>query len=49
MITHITENDDIIMKLALREKSPNTEFFLVRIFLYLDWIQENVDQKKLRI
>ena len=23
---------------ALPEKSPNTEFFLVRIFLYLDWI-----------
>ena len=23
-------------KLALREKCPNTEFFLVRIFLYLD-------------
>ena len=31
------------------EKCPNTEFFLVRIFLYLDWIQENKDQKKLRI
>ena len=26
-----------------------TEFFLVRIFLYLDLIQENTDQKKLRI
>ena len=25
------------------------EFFLVRIFLYSDWIQENTDQKKLRI
>ena len=23
---------------ALREKCPNTEFFLVRIFLYSDWI-----------
>ena len=23
---------------ALREKCPNREFFLVRIFLYLDWI-----------
>ena len=34
---------------SLREKCPNTEFFLVRIFLYLDWIQKNVDQKKLRI
>ena len=31
---------------SLREKWPNTEFFLLRIFLYLDWIQENTDQKK---
>ena len=30
---------------TLREKCPNTELFLVRIFLYLDWIQENTDQK----
>ena len=36
-------------KQARHEKCPNTEFFLVRIFLYLDWIQENTDQKKLRI
>ena len=34
---------------TLREKCLNTEFFLVRIFLYLDWIQENTGQKKLRI
>ena len=34
---------------SLREKCPNTEFFLVRIFLYLDWMQENTDQKKLHI
>ena len=34
---------------SLREKFPNTEFLLVHIFLYLDWIQENTDQKKLRI
>ena len=34
---------------ALRERCPNTEFFLVRIFLYLFWMQENTDQKKLRI
>ena len=42
----------------LREKCPNMEFFLVCIFLYSDWIrrslylvriQENTDQKKLRI
>ena len=30
---------------SLREKCPNTELFLVGIFLYLDWIQENTDQK----
>ena len=30
-------------------RCPNTEFFLVRIFLYSDWIQENTDQKQLRI
>ena len=32
-------------KYILREKCPNTEFFLVRIFQYSDWIQENSDQK----
>ena len=32
---------------ALREKCPNTEFFLTRIFPYLDWMQENTGQKKL--
>ena len=36
-------------KIPLREKYPNREFFLVRIFLYSDWIQEKMDQKKLRI
>ena len=30
-------------KQLLREKCPNTEFFLVCIFLYSDWIQENAD------
>ena len=43
---------------SLREKCPDTEYFLVRIFLYSDLrsksrysvrIQENTDQKKLRI
>ena len=29
----------------LREKCPITELFLVRIFLYSDWLQENTDQK----
>ena len=33
---------------ALRENYPNTEFLLVRLFLYSDGIQENTDQKKLR-
>ena len=36
-------------KRSLREKCPNAEFFLVYIFLYSDWIQENTDEKKLRI
>ena len=31
--------------LSLRGKCWNTEFFVVRIFLYSDWIQENTDQK----
>ena len=31
---------------ALREKCSNTEFFLIRIFLYSVRIQENTDQKK---
>ena len=35
--------------LTMREKCTNTEFFLVRIFLYLVRLQENTDQKKLRI
>ena len=29
----------LFKKFTLREKCPNTEFFLVRIFLYSDWIQ----------
>ena len=34
---------------TLREKCPNTELFLVRIFLYSVPIQENTDQKQLLI
>ena len=34
---------------SLREECPNTEFFLVRIFLYSVRIQKNTDQTKLRI
>ena len=30
---------------SLREKCPNTDLFLVLIFLYSDWKQENADQK----
>ena len=33
----------------VRENCPNMEFFLVCISLYLDWIQENAEQKKFRI
>ena len=35
--------------LTLREKVPNMEFFLVRIFRYSGWIRESMDQKKLHI
>ena len=34
---------------TLREKFSNMEFVLVRIFLYLYWILENTNQKKLHI
>ena len=36
--------EKVLMEKALREKCPNTEFFLVRIFLYSVRIQENTDQ-----
>ena len=36
-------------KVSPCKKCPNTKFFHVRIFLYFDWIQENTNQKKLRI
>ena len=38
-----------VITLSLREKCPNTELFLVHIFLYSVRIQENTDQKLLRI
>ena len=28
-------------KLSLRQKCPNTEFFLLRVFLHLDWIRRD--------
>ena len=40
---------EVCPELTLREKCPNTEFFLVRIFLYSIGMQESTDQKKLRI
>ena len=43
------EKNGYTKQVPLPEKCPNTEVFLVRIFLYLDWIQENTGQKKLRI
>ena len=42
-------NNFTILSCALLKKHLNTEFFLVRVFLYLDWIQENTDKKNLRI
>ena len=35
--------------ITLREKCPNTEFFLVRILPYPVQMRESTDQKKLRI
>ena len=40
---------DVLFKLAFCEKCSSTEFFLVSIFLFLDWKQKNTGQKKLRI
>ena len=45
----IFQNLETFITVSLREKCQNTELFLVRSFLYLDWIQENTDQKQLRI
>ena len=41
-ITSLVNIGNIFM--ALREKCQNTEFFLVRIVPYSDWIRENTDQ-----
>ena len=35
----VTTNSRTALKSTLREKCPNTELFLVRIFLYSDWIR----------
>ena len=43
-------NDMLQMSsISLCKKCPNTEFFLVLIFPYLDWIRENTNQKKPQI
>ena len=39
----------LLVLISLPEKCPNTEFFLVRIFLYSARMQENAHQEKLRI
>ena len=39
----------VLQMFSLNEKCPNTEFFLVLIFLHLDWIQENTYQKKIHV
>ena len=39
------KGDELMTRLALREKCTNTESFLVRIFLHSVGIQENTDQK----
>ena len=58
MKNEIGLKDEFIMYYSLLEKCPNTEFFLVLIFVCTDWIrkspylvriQENTDQKKIRI
>ena len=42
----IHENDlKFFFKLTLIQKNPKTVLFLVCIFLYSDWIQENTDKK----
>ena len=42
-------DNDINHFITQREKCPNTEFFLVRIFPYSVQIQENTDQEKFLI
>ena len=43
MVMNVVLN--LVVDSTLREKCPNTELFLVRIFLYSVQIQENTDQK----
>ena len=43
--TYILSIFILLLNQTLRKKCPNTELFLVRIFLYSVQIQENADQK----
>ena len=43
------ESTFTILNTKLREKFPDTEFFMVSIFPFLELTQESTDQKKLRI
>ena len=51
----VVRNNDLMwnifwmLKPTLRKNWPNTEFYLVRIFPYLDWTRKNTDQKILRV
>ena len=44
-----TERIELSWWMALREKCPNTELFLVRIFLYSDWIRSIQSKCRIRI
>ena len=46
-VTQTRKSFIIQSELSLREKCPNTEFSLVFILLYSDWIQQNTNQIKL--
>ena len=48
-VNHFQISNNYYSAKHLRKMCSNTEVFLVRIFLYSDWIQKNTDQKKLRI
>ena len=41
VFVEIILSNRILIKYALREKCPNTEFFLVRIFPHSDWIRRD--------
>ena len=45
LLTFLISRGIMFHTFALREECPNTELFLVRIFLYSVRIQDNTDQK----